>query len=103
MTECFNATDQRHLSEGMMYALTAAEEALTDANWKPNTQEQKERTGIYQYHNYYIKQRLLQLYMEIRFLDFKLCEKFKLTKEKLTGLQILIYCIVTKNYLCPWE
>uniref|UniRef100_A0A8B8ECA5 3-oxoacyl-[acyl-carrier-protein] synthase n=1 Tax=Crassostrea virginica TaxID=6565 RepID=A0A8B8ECA5_CRAVI len=46
VTECFNATDQRHMSEGMMYALTAAEEALTDANWKPNTQEQKERTGV---------------------------------------------------------
>lgn len=28
-----------------MYALTAAEEALTDAKWKPSTQEQLERTG----------------------------------------------------------
>lgn len=28
-----------------MYTLTAAEEALTDAKWKPCTQEQLERTG----------------------------------------------------------
>lgn len=42
----FTATEQRHLSEGVMYTLTAAEEALTDAKWKPCTQEQLERTGV---------------------------------------------------------
>lgn len=45
VADLFTATEQRHLSEGVMYALTAAEEALTDAKWKPSTQEQLERTG----------------------------------------------------------
>jgi 3-oxoacyl-(acyl-carrier-protein) synthase len=28
-------SDQRTMSQGSVYALVAAEEALTDANWKP--------------------------------------------------------------------
>lgn len=46
VTDLFTATEQRHLSEGILYTLTAAEEALTDANWKPCTQEQLEKTGV---------------------------------------------------------
>lgn len=45
VTDLFTATEQRHLSEGILYTLTAAEEALTDANWKPCTQEQLEKNG----------------------------------------------------------
>ncbi|XP_062587165.1 3-oxoacyl-[acyl-carrier-protein] synthase, mitochondrial-like [Saccostrea cucullata] len=42
----FSSTEQRQLSEGIMYSLIAAEEALSDANWKPETQDQQERTGV---------------------------------------------------------
>lgn len=37
---------QRTMSEGSMYVLVAAEEALNDARWKPVTEEDKIRTGI---------------------------------------------------------
>ncbi|XP_048761105.1 3-oxoacyl-[acyl-carrier-protein] synthase, mitochondrial-like isoform X3 [Ostrea edulis] len=42
----FTSTEKRQLSEGMMYTLVAAEEALTDANWKPETPQEQERTGV---------------------------------------------------------
>ncbi|XP_063400814.1 3-oxoacyl-[acyl-carrier-protein] synthase, mitochondrial-like [Mytilus trossulus] len=37
---------QRTMSEGSMYVLVAAEEALNDARWKPVTEEDKIRTGV---------------------------------------------------------
>lgn len=56
-TDLFTATEQRHLSEGILYTLTAAEEALTDANWKPSTQEQLEKTGTLEQSNVKPKSR----------------------------------------------
>jgi 3-oxoacyl-[acyl-carrier-protein] synthase II len=38
--------DQKKLDKFIHYALAAAEEALTDANWKPESQEDQERTGV---------------------------------------------------------
>ena len=37
--------DQRVMSLASCFALIAAEEALSDANWKPQTVEDKQRTG----------------------------------------------------------
>ena len=36
---------QRAMSEGSMYALAAASQALTDANWKPFEEKDRIRTG----------------------------------------------------------
>ena len=33
------------MSQGSVYALVAAEEALTDANWKPVSEDDQIRTG----------------------------------------------------------
>eukprot|EP00112_Aurelia_sp_Birch-Aquarium-sp1_P019531 Seg4843.2 transcript_id=Seg4843.2/GoldUCD/mRNA.D3Y31 product="3-oxoacyl-acyl-carrier-protein synthase mitochondrial" protein_id=Seg4843.2/GoldUCD/D3Y31 len=38
--------DQRNVLTAAVFALGAAEEALTDANWKPETEEDCERTGV---------------------------------------------------------
>ena len=38
-------SDQRTMSQGSVYALVAAEEALTDANWKPVSEDDQIRTG----------------------------------------------------------
>lgn len=38
--------EQRKMGDFIIYALAAAEEALTDANWKPQTDEDRERTGV---------------------------------------------------------
>lgn len=37
--------DQRVMSLASAYALVAAEEAMDDADWKPKTVEDKQRTG----------------------------------------------------------
>ncbi|MGA2088920.1 MAG: beta-ketoacyl-ACP synthase II [Stellaceae bacterium] len=48
----FNADDwvppkeQRKMDEFIIYALAAAEQAVTDAEWKPQDPEEKERTGV---------------------------------------------------------
>ncbi len=48
----FNADDwvppkeQRKMDEFIIYALAAAEQAVSDANWKPTDGEAKERTGV---------------------------------------------------------
>ncbi|CAJ2510033.1 Uu.00g059330.m01.CDS01 [Anthostomella pinea] len=41
-----SATDQRRMSTFSQYAVAAAEMALEDASWKPQTQEQLEETGV---------------------------------------------------------
>ncbi len=38
--------DQRRIDDFILYAVAAAEEALTDANWKPQAQADQERTGV---------------------------------------------------------
>ncbi|XP_054168236.1 3-oxoacyl-[acyl-carrier-protein] synthase, mitochondrial-like, partial [Oppia nitens] len=42
----FTANELRTLSKSTLYALVAAEEALSDANWKPNDDKDKQRTGV---------------------------------------------------------
>jgi 3-oxoacyl-[acyl-carrier-protein] synthase II len=48
----FNADDwvppkeQRKMDEFIVYALAAAEQAVTDADWKPADEESRERTGV---------------------------------------------------------
>ncbi|KAL3856250.1 hypothetical protein ACJMK2_011025 [Sinanodonta woodiana] len=41
-----NPADQRVMSLASAYSLVAAEEALTDANWKPDKEEDQIRTGV---------------------------------------------------------
>ena len=41
-----SAKEQRRTDEFVVYAMAAAEEALEDANWKPETDEDQERTGV---------------------------------------------------------
>ncbi|MCL4126955.1 UNVERIFIED_CONTAM: hypothetical protein GTU68_044914 [Idotea baltica] len=38
--------EMRRLDEFILYALAAAEEAVEDANWRPESEEDKERTGV---------------------------------------------------------
>jgi 3-oxoacyl-[acyl-carrier-protein] synthase II len=38
--------DQRRMDEFIVFALAAAEQAVTDAGWKPNGAEDRERTGV---------------------------------------------------------
>jgi 3-oxoacyl-[acyl-carrier-protein] synthase II len=38
--------DQRRIDDFILYAVAAAEEALNDANWLPQTQVDQERTGV---------------------------------------------------------
>jgi 3-oxoacyl-[acyl-carrier-protein] synthase II len=38
--------DQRRIDDFILYSVAAAEEALTDANWKPETEADKQRTGV---------------------------------------------------------
>ena len=38
--------DQRKIDRFITYALTAAEEAISDAGWKPEDDESRERTGV---------------------------------------------------------
>ncbi|XP_060075623.1 3-oxoacyl-[acyl-carrier-protein] synthase, mitochondrial-like [Ylistrum balloti] len=46
LKEYMSVQEQRITSQGYAYALVAAEEALTDAGWKPNTEEEKHSTGV---------------------------------------------------------
>ena len=41
-----SAKEQRRTDEFVVYAVAAADEALADANWKPETDEDQERTGV---------------------------------------------------------
>ncbi len=38
--------DQRKMDEFIVYAIAAAEEAIADAGWKPDNEEELERTGV---------------------------------------------------------
>jgi 3-oxoacyl-[acyl-carrier-protein] synthase II len=38
--------DQRRIDDFILYAVAASEEALNDANWLPQTESDKERTGV---------------------------------------------------------
>jgi 3-oxoacyl-[acyl-carrier-protein] synthase II len=38
--------DQRKMDEFIVYAIAAAEQAVTDAGWKPTEEEDRERTGV---------------------------------------------------------
>jgi len=41
-----SAKEQRRTDEFVVYAMAAADEALEDASWKPETEEDQERTGV---------------------------------------------------------
>ena len=38
--------EMRRIDEFILYAIAAAEEAVEDANWRPDDEEEKERTGV---------------------------------------------------------
>ena len=38
--------DQRKMDPFIIYGMAAAEEAIADSGWKPETDEQRERTGV---------------------------------------------------------
>ena len=38
--------DRKRVDDFIVYAIAAADEALADANWKPETDEDRERTGV---------------------------------------------------------
>ena len=38
--------DRKRVDDFIVYAIAAADEALADANWKPETDEERERTGV---------------------------------------------------------
>ena len=42
----FSKNDQQRMSDSMMFGLLAAREALSDADWRPDTTEQRTRTGV---------------------------------------------------------
>lgn len=41
-----SAKEQRRVDEFILYAMAAADEAIADSGWKPETDEEKERTGV---------------------------------------------------------
>ncbi|MEM7057343.1 MAG: beta-ketoacyl-ACP synthase II [Pseudomonadota bacterium] len=41
-----SAKDQRKIDRFITYALTAAEQAVSDANWRPDDHEEQNRTGV---------------------------------------------------------
>lgn len=41
-----SAKDRKRVDDFILYAIAAADEALADANWKPETDEDRERTGV---------------------------------------------------------
>lgn len=41
-----SAKEQRRIDEFILYGIAAADEALADAGWKPETEEEKERSGV---------------------------------------------------------
>ncbi|XP_045171726.2 3-oxoacyl-[acyl-carrier-protein] synthase, mitochondrial-like [Mercenaria mercenaria] len=46
LDEHVSPADQRVMSLASTYALVAADEAFNDANWRPSTVEEKQRTGV---------------------------------------------------------
>lgn len=44
--EWLSGDEQRRMSTFMQYAMAASSEALDDAGWRPNTDQQRERTGV---------------------------------------------------------
>ncbi|OWF52156.1 3-oxoacyl-[acyl-carrier-protein] synthase, mitochondrial-like [Mizuhopecten yessoensis] len=46
LEDYMSVQEQRIMSQGCAYALVATEEALTDAGWEPNTEEEKNSTGV---------------------------------------------------------
>ncbi|KAL1957180.1 hypothetical protein VTO42DRAFT_6214 [Malbranchea cinnamomea] len=45
-SDWLNRDEERKMAKFAQYALVAAQEALEDAGWKPNTEEEKEVTGV---------------------------------------------------------
>ena len=41
-----SAKERRRIDEFILYALAASDEAVADSGWKPETDEEKERTGV---------------------------------------------------------
>ncbi len=41
-----SAKEQRRIDEFILYGIAAADEALEDSGWKPETEEEKERSGV---------------------------------------------------------
>ena len=41
-----SAKDRKRVDDFILYAVAAADEALADADWKPETEEDRERTGV---------------------------------------------------------
>jgi 3-oxoacyl-[acyl-carrier-protein] synthase II len=41
-----SAKEQRRVDEFILYGMAAADEAIADSGWKPETEEQKQRTGV---------------------------------------------------------
>ena len=44
--QVMSAKDRKRIDDFILYAIAAADEALADANWKPETDEDKEATGV---------------------------------------------------------
>jgi 3-oxoacyl-[acyl-carrier-protein] synthase II len=44
--QVMSAKDRKRVDDFIVYAIAAADEALADAGWKPETEEQRERTGV---------------------------------------------------------
>jgi len=44
--QVMSAKDRKRVDDFILYAIAAADEALADANWKPETEDGKEATGV---------------------------------------------------------
>ncbi len=44
--QVMSAKDRKRVDDFIVYGIAAADEALADAGWKPETDEEKERTGV---------------------------------------------------------
>ena len=44
--QVMSAKDRKRVDDFIVYAVAAADEAIADANWKPETDEDRERTGV---------------------------------------------------------
>ncbi|CAM2768021.1 beta-ketoacyl-[acyl-carrier-protein] synthase II [Brevundimonas diminuta] len=44
--QVMSAKDRKRVDDFILYAIAAADEALADANWKPESEEDKEATGV---------------------------------------------------------
>ncbi|KAI4274831.1 MAG: hypothetical protein LQ337_003643 [Flavoplaca oasis] len=45
-SDCLTKDEERRTSKFMQYAIVAAQEALADAQWHPQTEQEREKTGI---------------------------------------------------------